>query len=308
MSIKILQPGVLSTIQDAGRHGFRALGIGPGGAMDFLAAALANRLVGNQPNEAVLEMHFPAATMLFEKSAVIAIAGADFAPTINQTPIANNQPIAVAAGSELRFAKWQKGARVYLALAGGFAIAPWLNSRSTNLVAQAGGWQGRALQKNDCLPFATRTIAKAEPLDATILKAALESYDKPAPIRCVVGPEWDRLSPNAQKQWKENKYTIQSTANRMGYRLQSEVLAQSQQQEMVSSPVGMGTVQCLPNGQLVILMADHQTSGGYPRLATVIRADWPRLAQMKANDTLQLEMVSMELAMKEWMRWSLWMK
>src|SRR5690606_9715790 len=145
MNLKIIQAGILDSVQDSGRFGYRHLGINTGGCMDQQAASIANTLVGNDLNEAVIEMHFPAADFLFEEPALIAVAGADFSTTINGKSVPICHPVLVDANTMLQFKKSIKGARAYLAIRGGIKVSPWLNSYSTNLQAGAGGFKGRRL-------------------------------------------------------------------------------------------------------------------------------------------------------------------
>src|SRR3954470_13804542 len=141
--IQVVQQGLLDTIQDMGRYGYQHLGINPGGAMDRIALALANSLVGNEANEAAIEMHFPASAFVFEADALVALSGGDFGATVNGVPVSINRPILISEYSVLRFTKPVSGARCYLAIAGGLSLAPWLNSYSTHLKAEAGGFHGR---------------------------------------------------------------------------------------------------------------------------------------------------------------------
>ena len=153
MSIRILKQGLFDTLQDEGRYGYQHLGINPGGAMDTVAASVANILVGNELNESVIEMHFPAPVILFEKETVICITGADFTPKINKKNVPLNQPIAVVKNTELQFEQKVSGARSYLSFLHNIDLDKWLSSYSTNLTASAGGFKGRALKKGDLLDF-----------------------------------------------------------------------------------------------------------------------------------------------------------
>lgn len=153
MSLKIIRQGVLDTIQDLGRYGYQYLGINSNGVMDQFSAQLANALLGKNLSAPVIEIHFPASQFLFEKETVICITGADFLPSVNDQPIPLDHPVAVNKGTILKFDKLGTGARCYLSFLNDFDIGKWLNSYSTNLKAIAGGWQGRALQKNDVIPF-----------------------------------------------------------------------------------------------------------------------------------------------------------
>ena len=149
MSLLITRNGLLDTIQDGGRYGYQHLGINAGGAMDSIAMRVANLLVGNDASEAVIEMHFPAAEILFESTVLIALAGADFLATINGEAVPTLHPVMIREGATLRFTRQESGARIYLAVQGGFVAEEWLHSYCTNLKAKAGGFNGRALQKND---------------------------------------------------------------------------------------------------------------------------------------------------------------
>jgi len=163
MSLQIIKAGMLDSIQDGGRYGFQHLGINPSGAMDRYAMQVTNMLVGNDPGEAVIEMHFPASVFLFTQPALIALGGADFSASINGEPVPPLHPIIISKNDLLHFHKPLKGARAYLAIAGGLVIDKWLDSHSTNLKAAAGGYQGKALPKEDYIKFRkSLTNARAE--------------------------------------------------------------------------------------------------------------------------------------------------
>src|SRR5688572_13183789 len=153
MSVEVIKAGIADSFQDAGRYGYQHLGINPNGAMDLIAMNVANALVGNELNEAVLELCFPASILLFKKPAFVALSGANFNAEVNGKPIPINQSISVPAGSELKFTKIEKGVFCYLAIHGGFSLSPWLDSSSTNVKAHVGGYSGRSLQKGDTLEF-----------------------------------------------------------------------------------------------------------------------------------------------------------
>src|SRR5688572_12224364 len=159
MSLKVVKAGILDSIQDTGRFGYRRFGINPTGAMDIESCLRANRLLENNKEEAVIELHFPASTFLFEKQAHIVLTGADFSASIDHQFIPNEHPVFVPENSVLNFSQPRAGARCYLSVAGGFEIAKWLNSYSTHLKAEMGGWHGRRLLKNDVIPF-RRNIEK----------------------------------------------------------------------------------------------------------------------------------------------------
>ncbi|MFT3823255.1 MAG: biotin-dependent carboxyltransferase family protein [Chitinophagaceae bacterium] len=308
MSITVIKPGIMDTLQDQGRNGYSHWGINPGGAMDPYAARVANMLVGNNSPEAVLEMHFPAPQLLFEQNALIALTGADFSATLNDELLPLWHPIIVRKNTILHFPKWQQGARCYLAVHGGFSVSRWLDSYSTNLKAGAGGFRGRKLEKNDELQFKDSAMYVAgllpEGKDYRFLKwraGTGHTYLHPNEIHFTKGHEWELLTTAAQKDLQQNNFIIHPSSDRMGYHLRSTALQLSQPREMVSSGVGFGTVQLLPNGQLIVLMADHQTTGGYPRIGHIINAHLPKLAQLRAGDTFQFVLTDQETAEEWWL-------
>jgi antagonist of KipI len=303
MSLSVIKPGLLDTIQDIGRTGFAKWGINPGGSMDTYAAKVANMLVGNCVNEAVLEIHFPGPQLLFEQNALIAITGADFSSTLNDELLKPWQPVVVRKNTVLHFPKLQSGARCYIAVHGGFCIKKWLDSYSTNLKAGAGGWFGRQLKKGDELTFKENTIYFAGLLNEDCNKRELpwqadirKVYRHLHEILIIPGNEWDQLEDASRRTFLESNFTIHPSSDRMGYQLSGEAIALNKNIELISTGVSFGTIQLLPNGQLVLLMADHQTTGGYPRLAHAISAHLPKLAQLRQSDCIHFEVTDIHTA------------
>lgn len=301
MSLKILKAGMLDSIQDPGRFGYQQFGINPGGVMDKYAAAIANILVGNNTDEAVIEMHFPAPAIFFDQPAMVALSGADFSANINGTPIPLNHAVIINGNTTLQFITPRNKSRCYLAVKGGIMISKWLNSYSTNLVAEAGGFLGRKLLKDDILELNnnTNTYKFKDTGDFKILPwGANEDFgiqDKEE-FLVMPGSEWNWLDKGSQEKFLKNPFFISHNSDRMGYRLASEPLHSAAKTELVSSAVNFGTIQLLPDGQLIILMADHQTTGGYPRLGNIISAHLPILAQMKAGDKIQFKFTDHQAA------------
>ncbi|MEO6538048.1 MAG: biotin-dependent carboxyltransferase family protein [Ferruginibacter sp.] len=296
MSIKIIKPGICSTVQDLGRTGYRSLGVGPGGVMDFFAAALADYLVGNNEKQPVIEMHFPAAEILFQVDVLLSVTGGNFEAHIDHEPIEMYQPIFVQKGSVLSFRKQVSGARVYLAIYGVMETENWLGSYSTHLKAIAGGFKGRIFKKDDTISI-TDTNVKKNSQKFFISPGVIGSiYNNPYTIRCISGPEWNFMGSPTEQIFLQSPFVITNQSDRMGYRLAGENLSLQNPIELISSPVNFGTIQILPNGQIIILMADHQTTGGYPRVATVIAADLPKLAQLQVNDKIYFQLVSFAAA------------
>jgi antagonist of KipI len=300
MAIRIHKAGLLDTIQDAGRYGYQYLGINPGGAMDITAMKLANALVGNDPNEAVLEMHFPAAEMMFEEMALIALAGADFAVEINGELLPILHPVIIQKNTVLKFRKQQKGARVYMAVKGGYQTNTWLGSNSTNSKVQAGGFEGRALQKNDKLLFKqvfAYSFQKTETMFAILpWSINLGGFYPEDKIRFIPGAEYHELAKPSQQKLETASFSILPQSDRMGFRLKGDILSLTSHKEMISTAVPRGTMQLLPDGQLIILMAEHQTTGGYPRIGHVITAGFAALAQMRTGERISFQKTELKEA------------
>lgn len=303
MSLQIIKQGLLDTIQDQGRYGYQHLGINPGGAMDRFSSKLANALLGNV-NAPVFEMHFPSCEILFEEETIICITGADFTPTINKKKIRIDQPVAINKKSKLRFEKKLSGARCYLSVMHELDLNKWMNSYSTNLVAAAGGYKGRSLKKGDTLNFKKNIDYKylSEKKDFAFLpwKAGTTIHSKKA-IRFIKGNEWDWLTDDAINNFTETNFKIKNNSNRMGYHLEGCSLKMKKEMQLISSAVTFGTIQLLPEGQLIILMADHQTTGGYPRIGHVINADLPMLAQSNPGDEITFSEVEIVIAENEFL-------
>jgi antagonist of KipI len=317
MSILIQKSGILSTIQDAGRNGFRRFGINPNGAMDKTAARLINVLLGNDESEAILEMHFPAPIVLFEESAIIALGGADFDAKIDEKPVENWRPVFVEKNQTLSFTQKVSGNRAYLSIKGGFEIEKWLASASTNLIAEIGGFEGRSLMKGDRLSFNSRfkirdskfkiqdsrfqirdsrfTIHDSR-FSYSISKSLVPLYSSFPTVRVIAGAEFEKLTALSERDFVKSTFTITNDSNRMGFRLNGTPLFTRDKLELVSTAVDFGTIQLLPDGQMIVLMADAQTSGGYPRIAHVVSNDLPILAQLGANDKVGFELISIEEA------------
>ena len=290
MSLYIIKNGLLDTLQDTGRYGYQHLGINPGGAMDTIAIQVANALLGNDMDEAVLEMHFPAAEVLFEKSILIALSGADISATIDKNDVPILQPVWIRKGSRLYFGKQKNGPRVYMGVRGGYAATKWLQSSGTNLKVKAGGFAGRALQKNDRLLLKQKTIdlqmITDKPFMALPWKAKVSGIYTEGSFHFIPGAEYDGLNDESKQKLETGDFLINQQSDRMGYRLEGETLSLQSPKEMISTAVTKGTMQLLPDGQLIVLMADHQTTGGYPRVGHVISADIPSLAQIRPGEKI----------------------
>ncbi len=282
--LTVLRPGLLTTVQDLGRWGSQALGVPVSGAMDSLAHRLANALVGNRDTAATLEVTLLGPELRAERPLVVAVAGAEFSLTVDGRPVPHQAPFAMAAGAVLRFGARHGGSRAYLAVAGGIATPVVMGSRSTHLVSAMGGLDGRALVGGDVLPVT--------PADRPGLPRGARPYTRPAPtapsrLRVVLGPQDAWFSREAIATLLREEFRVSTTSNRMGFRLEGPTLAAVRLDEPLSEPVPFGAIQVPASGQPILLMADRQTAGGYPKIATVISADLPVAGQLGPGDVMR---------------------
>jgi antagonist of KipI len=295
MSIKIIKKGILDTMQDKGRLGYQHMGIGTSGVMDQMAFIMANALLGND-DEAVIEMHFPAAHFLFEKNCVIVLTGADFGAMLNGIAIEMKKPFMAQSGDELQFKKCNYGSRCYLAVQGGLVIKSWLHSYSTNLKAKAGGHEGRALLNGDIIYFkkevSSNVLLNSNSFPWNDFKKWMQQFYEKNKIQLVIGQEYNLLNEASTKVLLSEAFKILPQSDRMGYRLSGSALVQTNQIEKLSSGVVKGTVQLIPSGQLIILMADCQTTGGYPVIAHVATVAMHRLAQYQLNESVEFTIIT----------------
>lgn len=316
MSIEVLKPGSLTTIQDLGRTGYQRLGVPVGGAMDEDSHRLANCLVGNPESEATLEITLVGPSLRFTRSALIAIAGADLSPRMGEPALPCRTAVLVRAGGELHFGQRRSGVRAYLAVRGGFAVPRVMGSKSTYLRGGFGGFEGRALRKGDVLPLAA---GAAEPWPAGLAarlrasSAAFVALDPPpgiaaAPpagcpttVRVVAGEQWEAFSPQAQLAFQEAEFRLSPQSDRMGFRFEGPALELKQPLEMISEAVAFGTVQVPPDGKPIVLMADRQTTGGYPKIASVASVDLPLLAQVMPGQGVRYRMIRLEEAQQRYL-------
>jgi antagonist of KipI len=220
MSLRIIKAGILDTIQDLGRYGQQHLGINPAGAMDKYAMQVTNILVGNQPGEATIEMHFPASVFMFTHPALIAMGGADLSASINGEPVPNLHAIMVGKNDVLQFHKPVTGARAYLAVGGGLVIDRWMNSYSTHLKAKSGGYNGRALQKGDELLLRRSSSFPIKQNDSIVLPWQADAgwTNDQKEIFVLPGHEWERLTAESKENFLMTSFIITQQSDRMGYR------------------------------------------------------------------------------------------
>ncbi len=296
--IEVIKKGLLTTVQDAGRFGQAARGIHPCGAVDRESFFLSNALVGNDDNTAALELHFPAGSFLFHSDAVIALTGADFQPQVNGSPVQMNQPLFLPKGSLLSFERPNRGARTYLAVMGGLDIPAWLGSASTDLSAKTGGWKGRALQPGDCIPLHRPSRLQKLPTESTSTNE-LPDPTETIVVECLAGPEYERVGAADIDHLLEKQFQVGRESDRMGLRLRAADPLLIQTNPMISSAVLFGTVQLLPNGEWIVLLADHPTTGGYPRILQVPYYEWGKLAQLSAGTSFRFQRMELVAAMEK---------
>ena len=309
----MLHPGVLTTVQDRGRAGHQREGIPVSGAMDDLSLRLVNLLVGNDENAAALELTLIGPTLRFDERTLIALGGADVGASVDGTPIPLWRPVCVAAGSIVTAEAAVRGCRGYLAVAGGIDVPLVLGSRSTYVRAALGGVGGRALRRGDVVPCGapselSRRIAAAILERDTPGRVAVARWGAAATllphlaprttIRVLEGEHTHMLTPQSAEQLWTAEFRVGAQSDRMGYRLEGATLELSQPIEILSEAVAFGTIQLPPGGNPIVLMADRQTTGGYPRIGEVATVDLPLVAQLKPGDRLRFRPISLDEAQR----------
>lgn len=292
MPIEVLEPGMLTTVQDLGRWGHQRLGMPTAGAMDQFALTAANRLVGNEPNAAGLEITMAGPSLRFTEPCYVALAGGDMAPRLDGREVENWTPHLVKAGTVLNFEGPRAGARTYLAVSGGIDVPPWLGSRSTYMLARVGGLEGRALKAGDELPIGRGGPGYGTVMGWRIPPERRPRYSKNPTVRVVLGPHKDRFTDAGINSLLSGEYAVTPSSNRMGYRLEGPKIEHTRGPDLFSCGIPFGGMQVPGAGQPIVLLADHQTVGGYTMIATVIQADIPLVAQCLPGDRLRFRSVT----------------
>jgi len=278
--LHIRVPGFLTTVQDLGRFGWAHFVISASGAADPFAFRAANLLVGNAENAPALEMTLTGGEFAFESPAVVALTGSDFT-----SPIPLWQPVEIASGSTLRFGPARSGARCYLAVRGGLDVPLTMGSASVHVMTGVGG---RPLRKGDTLAIGDSAVRRPRPP-----ARGIPEYSGRAALRVTAGPQ----SPLFGDELYAADYTVSEESNRMGIRLKGPLLP-APSGGMLSEGVALGAIQVPPDGQPIILFVEHQTSGGYPKPANVISADFRQLGQLRPRDHVTFERTTMEAAVE----------
>jgi biotin-dependent carboxylase-like uncharacterized protein len=305
MSLQVRKPGLFTTIQDLGRPGYGRWGVSPCGAMDPLALMLANLLVGNSAGAAALEVTALGPELVFGEEASFAIAGADLSATLDGERLAPGTARRARAGQTLRFGARVQGARAYVAVAGGLSRGArrFLGSVATDLEAGLGGLSGQRLRAGDELP-----LDPQPPFQARAVKGDwVRWYPSSGAVRFI--PEaGTRLPAEAVELFAAARFRVSPRSNRVGYRLEGPALPTAAADLQLSEPVAPGTIQLPPDGQPIVLMADRQTTGGYPRLGHVLRADVPRLAQLWLGEEVSFRAVTLDEARRALREQQTWLE
>ena len=294
MSITVLNPGLLTTVQDAGRVGYQQFGVSVSGVMDPRAMNIANILVGNDEGEAVLECTMMGPQLRFDEANVIAVTGGDLGLTLDGQPVATYSAFLVQAGQTLRFTALRTGCRAYIAFAGGLDIPLVMGSRSTYMKAKIGGFEGRKLEKGDEIGFRS---PKTDLRNLAIRHMAPEFTPRAEyTVRVVMGPQDDMFTDQGIETFLGETYTVTPEFDRMGCRMDGPVIEHKNGGDIISDGIAFGAIQVPSAGKPIIMLADRQTTGGYTKIANVISADFRIIGQLKAGDKVRFVKVSVAAA------------
>lgn len=294
MGIRILKGGMLTTVQDLGRTGYQSQGFSVAGVMDVRSFKIANLLLDNPENEAVLEFTLIGPTLEFTSSTIIAITGGDFQPVLNGEPVEMYRALYINKGDILKFGSARTGSRGYIAFSSYLNIPVVMGSRCTNLKSSLGGFKGRKLQAGDYIGF--RIKRRYLPF---FLSRKLEPDhfdDVQAELRVVMGPQDDLFSKQGLETFFTQEYTVTSDFDRMGCRLEGPFIAPKKGSDIISDGIAFGSIQVPAHGKPIILLADRQTTGGYGKIATVASVDIPKLVQRKTDHKIRFRAISVEEA------------
>lgn len=294
MGIRVLKAGMLTTVQDLGRTGYQSQGFSVAGVMDVRSFKIANLLLDNPENEAVLEFTLIGPTLQFTSETIIAITGGDFTPTLNGEPVPMYEAVYVNRGDILKFGSARTGSRGYIAFSSYLDVPVVMGSRCTNLKSGIGGFKGRKLKDEDYINF--RIKRRYLPY---FLSRKLKPEDFSAEqetLRVVLGPQDERFTKAGIETFLSEEYTVTSDFDRMGCRLEGAFIAAKEMGDMISDGIACGSIQVPSHGKPIILLSDRQTTGGYPKIATVASVDIPKLVQRKTDHKLRFQAISVQEA------------
>lgn len=293
MEIKVNYAGFFTTIQDLGRSGFQKFGVSPSGAMDQTSMVLANVLVGNSVGDAVLEMTAIGPILEFSCDSVIAMTGGNMEPKLNDKPLEMNQAYEIKAGDVLSFSFAKSGFRTYLAIAGGINVPEVMGSRSTFVKCKMGGFLGRQLKTGDCIPIIE---SKGVLKNINQRQVPYTAYEEDITVRVIEGPQEDYFSKNALNTFYSECYRVSEDSDRMGYKLKGKAIIPEKSADIISDGIAFGSIQIPSNGQPIVMLADRQTTGGYPKIGTVCSVDLPKLVQCKPGGKVRFKKIDVNKA------------
>lgn len=301
--ITFQKKGLLTTVQDLGRFGYQRYGMPVCGAMDHSAMELANILVGNPRDEAVLEATVLGPTMVFDEPEIFATTGGDLSPTLNGQPIENGRAYLAASGDVLSLPLARAGARAYIAFAGGLDVEKVMGSRSTFLRGGVGGFRGRAIRDGDRIGLRVPCGYLPDLKDRSLPAALLPALQDRVTVRFTYGPQDDLFSAAGKRTFLASEYVLSDRSDRMGFRLDGPAVARAEGSDgnVISDGICFGAIE-ITDGQPIVMMADRQTTGGYPKIGCVITADLPLLAQLKSGDKVRFRPVSVAAAQAAYRR------
>jgi len=292
-SIQVQTPGLLTTVQDLGREGFGPMGVSMSGAADPISLRIGNLLVGNRENMAGLEMTLLGGTFVFPEGAIVALAGSDFGARLDDAKVDVGTSIEVDPGQTLRLGPTRSGARCYLCVQGGIAVPPFLHSASTHILSGLGGFEGRALRSGDVLHIGSASEIFRK---RTIAPQVSEQLLPREVLRVTSGPQHEWFSQSFRDSFYSATYRLSEQCDRMGLRVEGAPISQPNHGAMITEGVSLGAIQVPPAGSPIILFVEQQTTGGYPKIANVISADFHRLGQLRPRDEIRFELVTLEAA------------
>ena len=300
MGIRILKGGMLTTVQDLGRTGYQSQGFSVAGVMDVRSFKIANLLLDNPENEAVLEFTLIGPTLEFTSATIIAITGGDFQPMLNDEPAPMYTAIYVNKGDILKFGSAKTGSRGYIAFSSYLDIPVVMGSRCTNLKSKIGGFKGRKLQAGDYIGFRIKRRYLRFFLSRKLEQEKFD--DDSVKVRVVMGPQDSKFSKQGIETFLSSEYTVTSEFDRMGCRLDGAYIAPKESSDIISDGIAFGSIQVPAHGKPIILLADRQTTGGYAKIATVASVDIPKIVQRKTDHKIRFEAITVQEAQKLYLK------
>ena len=290
MSITVINPGLQTTVQDLSRDGYAHFGISPSGAADSSSLRLGNIIVGNNKDSAGLEMTILGGTFQFSSDAIIAITGSRFQMSLDNDKIPHQKRIYIKKGQTLSIGETQEGARCYLSVKGGIKVNKYLSGKTTHVMSRLGGYRGRPIKKDDKIKIGN-----------PIFNTPKIDFDKVfkidrTKIKITKGLQSDWFSDSCWKQFLSHTFTVSNVYSRMGIRLVENKIESSKGNEILTEGIPNGAIQVPANGEPIITFVEHQTTGGYPKIANVITSDLCKVGQLKPNDKFKFQLVSIEEA------------